>query len=245
RGARGARDPRRHRRRGRRPGQRRRPGAVGGRDRAGPRAGPGPRPRGDRADRARGQPSPHRHRPPRRLRSARQPRGDRMSTAAPPLQPGIPDKGRLLTGISLFWFEQLADIVPHHVLSATDVPEAVAGRAVRCRGLDMVELECIARGHLTGSGLADYRAGGSVGGHALPSGLVEASRLEPAIFTPSTKAGPGEHDENITVAQARELLGEELTEQLETLTLAVFERARRIADERGIILADTKLEFGR
>ncbi|MGO1225676.1 MULTISPECIES: phosphoribosylaminoimidazolesuccinocarboxamide synthase [unclassified Brachybacterium] len=169
---------------------------------------------------------------------------DRISAYDHSLQPGIPDKGRLLTGISLFWFEQLADIVPHHVLSGTDVPEAVAGRAVRCRGLDMVELECIARGHLTGSGLADYRAGGSVGGHVLPAGLVEASRLEPAIFTPSTKAEAGEHDENITVAQARERLGDELTTELESLTLAVFERARRIAAEQGIILADTKLEFG-
>lgn len=169
---------------------------------------------------------------------------DRISAYDHSLQPGIPDKGRLLTGISLFWFEQLADLVPHHVLSGTDVPEAVAGRALRCRGLDMVALECIARGHLTGSGLADYRAGGSVGGHVLPSGLVEASRLELAIFTPSTKAEAGEHDENITVAQARELLGEELTDELQSLTLAVFERARRIAGERGLILADTKLEFG-
>ena len=170
---------------------------------------------------------------------------DRISAFDHALQPGIPDKGRLLTGISRFWFEQLEDLVPHHVLSATDVPAAVAGRALRCRGLDMVALECIARGHLTGSGLADYRAGGAVGGHVLPSGLIEASRLEPAIFTPSTKAGPGEHDENITVAQARELLGEELTGQLESLTLAVFERARALAHERGILLADTKLEFGR
>lgn len=169
---------------------------------------------------------------------------DRISAYDHSLQPGIPDKGRLLTGISMFWFEQLEDIVPHHVLSATDVPAEVAGRALRCRGLGMVALECIARGHLTGSGLADYRAGGSVGGHVLPAGLVEASRLEPAIFTPSTKAEAGQHDENITVAQARELLGEELTSQLESLTLAVFERARRIAAEQGIILADTKLEFG-
>ncbi|WP_422115315.1 phosphoribosylaminoimidazolesuccinocarboxamide synthase [Brachybacterium sp. UNK5269] len=170
---------------------------------------------------------------------------DRISAYDHSLQPGIPDKGRLLTGISLFWFEQLGDIVPHHVLSATDVPDAVAGRALRCRGLDMLPLECIARGYLTGSGLADYRAGGSVGGHVLPAGLTEASRLDPALFTPSTKAGPGEHDENITVAQARELLGEELTEQLEALTLAVYERARTLAAERGILLADTKLEFGR
>ena len=169
---------------------------------------------------------------------------DRISAYDHSLQPGIPDKGRLLTGISVFWFEQLADVVPHHVLSATDVPDAVAGRALRCRGLDMVPLECIARGYLTGSGLADYRAGGSVGGHVLPQGLVEASRLDPAIFTPSTKAEAGDHDENITVAQAEDLLGTELTGQLQELTLAVYERARAIAGERGIILADTKLEFG-
>lgn len=169
---------------------------------------------------------------------------DRISAYDHSLQPGIPDKGRVLTAISMFWFEELADIVPNHVLSQTDVPDEVSGRAVRCRGLDMVPLECIARGYLTGSGLADYRAGGSVGGHVLPSGLVEASRLDPAIFTPSTKAEAGAHDENITVGQARERLGDELTEQLEAATLAVYERARAIAGERGILLADTKLEFG-
>lgn len=169
---------------------------------------------------------------------------DRISAYDHSLQPGIPDKGRLLTGISLFWFEQLADLVPHHVISEADVPEAVAGRALRCHGLDMVPLECIARGYLTGSGLADYRAGGAVAGHVLPTGLVEASRLDPAIFTPSTKAEAGEHDENITVGQARERLGEPLAGELEELTLAVYERARRVAAERGIVLADTKLEFG-
>lgn len=169
---------------------------------------------------------------------------DRISAFDHTLQPGIPDKGRLLTGISLFWFEQLADLVPHHVLSATDVPAAVRGRALRCRGLSMVPLECIARGYLTGSGLADYRAGGAVGGHVLPTGLGEASRLAPAIFTPSTKAEQGDHDENITVAEARDRLGAELVDQLEELTLAVYERARTIAAERGILLADTKLEFG-
>ena len=170
---------------------------------------------------------------------------DRISAYDHSLQPGIPDKGRVLTAISTFWFEQLADIVPNHVISASDVPQAVAGRALRCQGLDMVPLECIARGYLTGSGLADYRAGGSVGGHVLPGGLVEASRLDPAIFTPSTKAEAGEHDENITVAQARDLLGSELTDDLEELTLAAYEKARTIAAERGILLADTKFEFGR
>ncbi|MGO2313940.1 phosphoribosylaminoimidazolesuccinocarboxamide synthase [Brachybacterium tyrofermentans] len=170
---------------------------------------------------------------------------DRISAYDHSLRPGIPDKGRVLTAISTFWFEQLADIVPNHVISASDVPQAVTGRALRCQGLDMVPLECIARGYLTGSGLADYRAGGSVGGHVLPGGLVDASRLDPAIFTPSTKAEAGEHDENITVAQARDLLGSELTDDLEELTLAAYEKARTIAAERGILLADTKFEFGR
>src|SRR5699024_4700267 len=155
---------------------------------------------------------------------------DRISAYDHSLQPGIPDKGRLLTGISSFWFEQLADLVDHHVISATDVPDAVTGRALLCRGLDMVALECVARGYLTGSGLADYRAGGSVGGHVLPAGLTEASRLDPAIFTPSTKAAAGEHDENITVGQARGRLGDQLVDQLETLTLAIYERARALAE---------------
>lgn len=170
---------------------------------------------------------------------------DRISAYDHSLQPGIPDKGRVLTALSLFWFEQLADLVPHHVLSASDVPAQVAGRALRCRGLDMVPMECVVRGYLTGSGLADYRASGSVGGHELPAGLVEASRLPRPIFTPATKAEVGEHDENITVAQARERFGAELAGQLEEMTLAVYDRALQIAQERGIILADTKLEFGR
>ena len=170
---------------------------------------------------------------------------DRISAYDHSLQPGIPDKGRVLTAISRFWFDQLSDLVPSHVISATDVPTDVAGRALRCHGLDMVPLECVARGYLTGSGLADYRAGGSVGGHVLPGGLVDASRLDPAIFTPSTKAEAGEHDQNITVAQARDLVGRELADELEHLTLAAYERARSIAAERGILLADTKFEFGR
>ena len=170
---------------------------------------------------------------------------DRISAYDHSLQPGIPDKGRILTAISLFWFEQLADIVENHVLSAREVPAAVAGRALRCRGLDMVALECVARGYLTGSGLADYRAGGAVGGHVLPAGLVEGSRLQPAIFTPSTKAEAGGHDENITVAQAQDAQGRDLVIELERLTLAIYERARAVASSRGILLADTKLEFGR
>ncbi|PWH07831.1 phosphoribosylaminoimidazolesuccinocarboxamide synthase [Brachybacterium endophyticum] len=169
---------------------------------------------------------------------------DRISAYDFSLAPGIPDKGRVLTGISLFWFEQLADVVPHHVLSAEDVPEQVRGRALRCRGLDMIPLECVVRGYLTGSGRADYQRDGAVGGHPLPGGLVEASRLPEPLFTPSTKAEQGEHDENITVAQARERLGADLADRLDELTRTVYSTAQRIASERGILIADTKLEFG-
>ncbi|MFC0673063.1 phosphoribosylaminoimidazolesuccinocarboxamide synthase [Brachybacterium hainanense] len=169
---------------------------------------------------------------------------DRISAYDFSLQPGIPDKGRILTAISMFWFEQLAGIVPHHVISATDVPAEVAGRAMRCRGLDMVALECVARGYLTGSGLKDYRAGGAVGGHVLPAGLTESSRLPEPIFTPATKAEQGDHDENITVAEARMRLGDELTDELEELTLALYRRAQDIAAKQGLIIADTKFEFG-
>jgi phosphoribosylaminoimidazole-succinocarboxamide synthase len=169
---------------------------------------------------------------------------DRISAYDFSLQPGIPDKGRVLTGISLFWFDQLKGIVPSHVISEVDVPDAVRGRALLCRGLDMVPLECVVRGYLTGSGLADYRRDGAVGGHGLPGGLTEASRLPEPLFTPSTKAEQGEHDENITVAQARVLLGGGLVDELEALTLKVYTTAQEIAAERGIIIADTKLEFG-
>lgn len=169
---------------------------------------------------------------------------DRISAYDFSLQPGIPDKGRILTVISAFWFDQLAEVIPHHVISLSDVPAAVAGRAMRCQGLDMVALECVVRGYLTGSGLQDYRRGGSVGGHVLPDGLTEASRLDPPIFTPSTKAEQGEHDENITVEQARERLGDGLVGDLHDMSLALYSRARDIAAERGIILADTKFEFG-
>ncbi|WP_460476464.1 phosphoribosylaminoimidazolesuccinocarboxamide synthase [Brachybacterium huguangmaarense] len=170
---------------------------------------------------------------------------DRISAYDFSLAPGIPDKGRILTAMSLFWFERLADVVPHHVLSETDVPAEVAGRALRCRGLDMVPLECVVRGYLTGSGLSDYERDGAVGGHDLPVGLVEASRLPRPLFTPSTKAEQGEHDENITVDQARERLGAGVVDEVGALSIAVYNRAQEIALERGIILADTKLEFGR
>lgn len=168
---------------------------------------------------------------------------DRISAYDHALSPGIPDKGRILTALSRFWFDQLAGLVPHHVLDEP-VPAAVEGRALVCRGLDMVPLECVVRGYLTGSGLADYRATGAVGGHELPAGLVEASRLPRPIFTPATKAEQGEHDENITVAEAGKRLGTELVDTLEATSVAVYQRALQIAADRGILLADTKLEFG-
>lgn len=169
---------------------------------------------------------------------------DRISAYDFSLQPGIPDKGRILTSMSLMWFELLADVVKNHVISSEDVPASVKGRALRCMGLDMVALECVVRGYLTGSGLVDYQAQGAVGGHKLPAGLLDGSELPQPIFTPSTKAEQGEHDENITVAEARTALGTELVAELEAKTLEVYRTAHQYAKARGIILADTKLEFG-
>lgn len=170
---------------------------------------------------------------------------DRISAFDYSLTPGIPDKGRILTAMSLLWFDHLKDVTDNHVKSAVDVPDAVRGRALRCEALDMVPLECVVRGYLTGSGLADYRRDGAVGGHALPEGLVDGSRLPSPLFTPSTKAEQGEHDENITVDEARARLGKDLVDELEERTVAVYRAAEQFARERGIILADTKLEFGR
>ncbi len=169
---------------------------------------------------------------------------DRISAYDFVLDPAVPDKGEILTRMSLWWFEQLADIVPHHVLS-TDVPEAVRGRAVVCESLDMFPVECVARGYLTGSGLADYRATGRVCGVELPAGLEDGSRLPEPIFTPATKAALGEHDENVDFAAVVATVGEADATALRALTLDVYERAEGIARERGILLADTKLEFGR
>lgn len=169
---------------------------------------------------------------------------DRISAYDVVLEPPIPDKGAVLTQLSLWWFEQLADVVENHVVS-TDVPEQVAGRAMVVKRLDMLPVECIARGYLTGSGLAEYRESGTVTGLPLPEGLADGSRLEPALFTPSAKAEVGEHDENITFEQTVERVGAEAAEALRTLTLEVYTRAEQIAREAGIILADTKVEFGR
>ncbi|AEI13247.1 phosphoribosylaminoimidazolesuccinocarboxamide synthase [Cellulomonas gilvus] len=168
---------------------------------------------------------------------------DRVSAYDHVLSPGIPDKGVVLTQLSLWWFEQLADLVPSHVVS-TDVPAAVAGRAMICRRLQMFPVECVARGYLTGSGLAEYRASGQVTGIALPPGLVDGSRLPEPIFTPATKAELGEHDENVPFEVVAQTVGGQAAVTLRDLTLAVYARAEAVARERGVILADTKLEFG-
>jgi phosphoribosylaminoimidazole-succinocarboxamide synthase len=172
---------------------------------------------------------------------------DRISIFDFILDTTIPDKGELLTRMSLWWFEQLADLVPNHVVS-TDVPEAVRGRAVVCERLGMYPVECVARGYLTGSGLLDYRAtassGHSVCGIPLPEGLEDGSRLPEPIFTPATKADLGDHDENVSYDAVVETVGAERAAELRRLTLALYDRAEGIARERGIILADTKVEFG-
>jgi phosphoribosylaminoimidazole-succinocarboxamide synthase len=168
---------------------------------------------------------------------------DRISAFDFILDTTIPDKGEILTRMSLWWFEQLADLVPHHVLS-TDVPVSVRGRAVICERLDMYPVECVARGYLTGSGLLDYRATGEVCGIALAAGLVDGSRLPEPIFTPATKAALGEHDENVSYDAVVAAVGDEAAASLRDLTLAVYARAEAIARGRGIILADTKLELG-
>ncbi|MBB6628393.1 phosphoribosylaminoimidazolesuccinocarboxamide synthase [Nocardioides sp. KIGAM211] len=168
---------------------------------------------------------------------------DRISAYDFVLDTPIPDKGEILTRMSLWWFDQLADLVPHHVLS-TDVPDAVRGRAVVCERLAMYPVECVARGYLTGSGLREYADTGEVCGIALPAGLVDGSRLPEPVFTPATKAELGDHDENVDFAAVVAAVGSESATELRALTLAVYARAEGIARERGIILADTKLEFG-
>jgi len=169
---------------------------------------------------------------------------DRISAFDFVLTPGIPDKGEILTRMSLWWFDQLADIVPNHVLS-TQVPERVRGRALVCERLEMFPVECVARGYLTGSGLVDYRATGAVCGIGLPDGLVDASRLTEPIFTPATKAEIGEHDQNVSFAHVVDTIGRADAEALRDLTLTIYVKAEQIARDRGIILADTKFEFGR
>jgi phosphoribosylaminoimidazole-succinocarboxamide synthase len=169
---------------------------------------------------------------------------DRISAYDFVLPTPIPDKGRILTQLSLWWFERLADIVPNHVVS-TDVPPEYAGRALLCRRLAMYPVECVARGYLAGSGLAEYLAAGTVCGLPLPAGLVDGSALPEPVFTPATKAAMGEHDENVTFEHVSLTVGDDAAAALRDTTLAVYRRARDIAAERGIVVADTKLELGR
>jgi phosphoribosylaminoimidazole-succinocarboxamide synthase len=155
----------------------------------------------------------------------------------------IPDKGKILNSLSLWWFDRLTDVVDNHVLS-TEVPAAVAGRAVVCERLSMIGIECVARGYLTGSGWLEYRQSQTVCGIALPAGLVDGSRLPEPIFTPATKAALGEHDENVSFDVVVDQIGTELALAVRDLTLNVYAEAEGLARDRGIILADTKLEFG-
>jgi phosphoribosylaminoimidazole-succinocarboxamide synthase len=167
---------------------------------------------------------------------------DRVSVYDVVLSTAIPDKGVILTQLSLWWFGQLTDLVSNHVLNE-DVPPEWKGRAIRCRRLEMVPVECIARGYLAGLGLESYRATGSISGVRFPPGLTEADRLPEPVFTPTTKAEVG-HDEFMSMSEVRDLVGPETADDLERLTLAIYSRGAEIARERGVIIADTKLEFG-
>jgi len=169
---------------------------------------------------------------------------DRVSIYDVVLPTAIPDKGAVLTQLSLWWFDRLGDLVPNHVISGDDVPPEFAGRAMRCRRLDMLPVECVARGYLTGGGLTDYEKTGAVSGVTLPPGLVDGAQLPEPIFTPSTKAPLGQHDEAMTFAQVEGLVGAQTAARLRDLTLAVYARGAETAAVSGIIVADTKLEFG-
>ncbi|MET7332766.1 phosphoribosylaminoimidazolesuccinocarboxamide synthase [Nonomuraea sp. NPDC005650] len=164
---------------------------------------------------------------------------DRISVFDYVLETMIPDKGAILTQMSLWWFDQLKDVVPNHILGRGD-----DSRSVLCKPLTMVQVECVARGYLTGGGLNEYRAGGTVSGVGLPEGLQDGSRLPEPIFTPSTKAPMGQHDEPISYEQVVQEVGKETAEELRRITLAVYTRGAEIARERGIIVADTKIELG-
>lgn len=179
---------------------------------------------------------------------------DRISAFDHVLATGIPDKGKILTQISLFWFELLRDIVPNHLITANveEYPERLRPFADQLRGRSMLvsqarmfPIECVARGYLSGSGWREYRANGSVCGIKLPEGLMEGSRLPEPIYTPATKSQDGAHDENITFAQTEKMVGAEDASELRRLTLAIYRRATEHAESCGMILADTKFEFGR
>jgi len=169
---------------------------------------------------------------------------DRVSVYDVVLPTPVPGKGRILTALSLWWFGQLAGVTPNHVISASDVPAQFAGRAIRCQRLEMLPVECIARGYLAGLGLASYRESGSVSGVVLPPGLTEGSRLPEPVFTPTTKAPPGQHDEFMTFEDVATAVGRQTAAELRRITLEVYRRGHELALARGIIIADTKLEFG-
>src|ERR1700758_2355262 len=175
---------------------------------------------------------------------------DRLSAFDVVLPTGIPDKGRVLTQLSLFWFDLLRNEIPNHVLSATDFPapfdthhEELAGRAMVVRKTRPLPIECVVRGYVSGSGWKDYRATGKISGIALPPGLRESDRLPEPIFTPATKAVSG-HDENISFESASSLIGRQLAERVRAISIEIYERAAKYAEPRGILLADTKFEFG-
>lgn len=168
---------------------------------------------------------------------------DRISAFDYVLDPPIPDKGKILTALSTWWFERLADVVPNHLADAP-VPAELTGRAMACLPLRMVPAECVARGYLAGSGLAEYQRDGRVCEIGLPAGLADGSRLPEPIFTPATKAPRGHHDENISFRQLSDLVGADLAAELRRITLAVYQRGAELAAERGIIVADTKIELG-
>ena len=169
---------------------------------------------------------------------------DRISAFDYILPTEIPGKGKLLTQLSLFWFEMMSDLVPNHLIS-TDVPEEFAGRGVIVKPLEMFPIECVARWYLTGSGWSEYKQSQSVTGIPLSAGLLDGSKLEEAIFTPATKADVGDHDINISFEKAAEVIGLADAKVLRDLTLALYTKAHDYAATRGIILADTKFEFGR
>jgi phosphoribosylaminoimidazole-succinocarboxamide synthase len=171
---------------------------------------------------------------------------DRISTYDVVHPTPIPDKGRVLTGLSVFWFGLTEGICPNHLISYTDVPEQDRGRAMLVERLKMVPVECVVRGYITGSGWKDYQATGAVCGIELPAGLEESAQLPGPIFTPATKAEVGDHDENVDFERAAEIVGDrDLLEELRRLSIALYRRGAEHARERGIILADTKFEFGR
>ena len=168
---------------------------------------------------------------------------DRISAFDYVLPTLIPDKGKLLTQLSLFWFEFLSDLVPNHIKSL-DVPDEVKDRAVIAIPLTMFPIECVVRGYLTGSGWAEYRNDKSICGNLLPDGLLDGSQLPTSIFTPATKAEIGDHDENISFMRSVEIVGSETAAELRSLSIAIYEKAKSYAKSRGILLADTKFEFG-